>query len=247
MHRFPSTKNNRQLFAGVFLKKWTKFWMRYAGLTQFGRFSMRLAACFSPPYKERIPLSFLGEKGFVEHTAIINHPNFRVGKHCFIGDKVIINERKNGGKIELGDRVQILRDTTLETGSGGQIIIGDNSSIHPCCHLYSYLEPIEIGSGVMIAPICALYSYDHGISPNETIRKQPYQSKGPIIIGNEAWIGVKATILSGVRIGNGAVIGAASVVLDDVPDGAIVVGIPARVQKNRAALVSIPLTLQHRD
>jgi acetyltransferase-like isoleucine patch superfamily enzyme len=237
MHRFPSTKKNRQHFVGVFLENWTKFWMRHASLTHFGRISMRLAAWFSPPYKERIPLSHLSEKGFVEHTAIINHPNFRVGKHCFIGDKVIINERKNGGKIELGDRVEILRDTTLETGSGGQIIIGDNSSIHPCCHLYSYLEPIEIGSGVMIAPSCALFSYNHGMVPNETIRKQPLQSKGPIIIGNEAWIGVRATILSGVKIGNGAVIGAGSVVSDDVPDGAIVVGIPARVQKNRAEIV----------
>ena len=237
MRRFPSLKKNRQYFISPFLKNWTKFWMRHASLTHFGRFSMRLAAWFSPPYKERIFLSNLSKKGFVEHTAIINHPMFKTGNYCFIGDRVIINERKNGGKIELGNRVEILRDTTLETGNGGQMTIGDNSSIHPCCHLYSYLEPIEIGSGVMIAPSCALYSYDHGIAPNEAIRKQPLQSKGPIKIGNEAWIGVRATILSGVKIGDGAVIGAGSVVSDDVPDGAIAVGNPARVQKIRAEIV----------
>jgi acetyltransferase-like isoleucine patch superfamily enzyme len=98
------------------------------------------------------------------------------------------------------------------------------------------LEPIEIGSGVMIAPTCALYSYNHGIAPNQTIRKQPLQSKGPIIIGDEAWLGVRATILSGVKIGNGAVIGAGSVVYNDVPDGAIAVGVPARIQKNRSEI-----------
>jgi acetyltransferase-like isoleucine patch superfamily enzyme len=236
MHFFPNAKNNRQRFVCAFLTNWRKFWMYHASFTHFGRLSMRLAAWFSPPYKGRIFLSLLSEKGFIEHTAIINHPNFKVGKHCFIGDRVIINERKDGGKIELGNQVEILRDTTLETGSGGQLIIGDHSSIHPSCHLYSYLEPIEIGCGVMIAPNCALYSYDHGFAPNEIIRKQPLQSKGPIKIGNEAWIGVSVTILSGVTIGSGAVIGAGSVVSDDVPDGAIAVGIPARVQKNRAEI-----------
>ena len=210
--------------------------MRHASLSKAGRFSMKLAAWFTPPYKERIPLAYLNEQGFVEHTAIVNHPNFKIGKHCFIGDRVIINERKNGGKIELGNRVEILRDTTLETGIGGQIIIGDNSSIHPSCHLYSYLESIEIGSGVMIAPACALYSYSHGVAPNQTIREQSLQSKGPIIIGDEAWLGVGTTILSGVKIGNGAVIGAGSVVSNDVPDGAIAVGVPARIQKNRTEI-----------
>jgi acetyltransferase-like isoleucine patch superfamily enzyme len=197
---------------------------------------MKLAAWFTPPYKERIPLSYLNEQGFVEHTAIVNHPNFRVGKHCFIGDRVIINERKNGGKVELGNWVEILRDTTLETGVGGQIIVGDNSSIHPYGHLYSYLEPIEIGSGVMIAPACALYSYNHGIAQNEIIRKQPLQSKGPIIIGDEVWLGVRVTILSGVKIGNGAVIGAGSVVSDNVPEGTVAAGAPARVLKSRSEI-----------
>jgi len=54
-------------------------------------------------------------------------------------------------------------------------------------------------------------------------------NKGPVIIGNDVWIGTRATILSGVRIGHGAVVGAAAVVAHDVPPYAIVVGIPARI------------------
>ena len=55
-------------------------------------------------------------------------------------------------------------------------------------------------------------------------RFQPLKSNGPVIIGNEAWVGVNSVILSGVPIGEGAVVCAGSVVNKDVPDGAIAVG-----------------------
>lgn len=58
-------------------------------------------------------------------------------------------------------------------------------------------------------------------------------SKGRVEIGNDVWIGARATILSGVRIGDGAVIGAGAVVVNDVPSYAIVGGVPARVIKFR--------------
>jgi acetyltransferase-like isoleucine patch superfamily enzyme len=55
------------------------------------------------------------------------------------------------------------------------------------------------------------------------------RSRGGIIIGDEVWLGFGVVVLDGVRIGNGAVVGAGSVVTHDVPDGAVVHGIPARV------------------
>jgi serine acetyltransferase len=57
--------------------------------------------------------------------------------------------------------------------------------------------------------------------------------KGNITIGNDVWIGAKSTIMSGVKIGHGAVIGSGSVVAKDVPPYAIVVGNPAKVIKYR--------------
>jgi serine acetyltransferase len=59
------------------------------------------------------------------------------------------------------------------------------------------------------------------------------ECKGDIIIGNDVWIGAKSTIMSGVKIGDGAVIGSGSVVAKDVPPYAIVVGNPAKVIKYR--------------
>lgn len=59
------------------------------------------------------------------------------------------------------------------------------------------------------------------------------KTKGDVVIGSDVWIGAEAMILSGVNIGNGAVIGARSVISRDVPSYAIVAGNPARVVKHR--------------
>ncbi len=220
----------------TFIKLWTRFWMRFAGLSKSRRIAMFFAAFFTPPHKDRIPLSFMNSFGFIEYSAIINHRHLTFGKNCFIGDRVVIFERKGEGRVRLGDRVEILRDTTIETGNNGFVSIGNDSSIHPSCHLYAYKEAIIIGSGVMIAPSCALYSYDHGIGRSAVIRKQPVKSKGPVIIGDDVWIGVNVVILNGVTIGAGAVVGAGSVVTHDIDENGIAFGNPARVVKMRSEI-----------
>lgn len=217
-------------------KYWTRFWMRYAGLSCFGRIATRFATWFAPPHKSRVYLAHLNPRGYVAASVTIYHSDIKLGRNVFMDERVVIFQRENGGPVELGDRVYIYRDTILETGYGGYLIIGNDASIHPRCQLNAYLSPIQIGSGVMIAPNCALYTYDHGFAPDRPIREQPLQTKGGIIIGDEAWLAVGVIVLGGVRIGNGAVIGAGSVVTHDVPDGAIAMGVPARVVKMRSEL-----------
>jgi acetyltransferase-like isoleucine patch superfamily enzyme len=195
--------------------------------------AMRIAAWPVTPHKGRIFLSEISTKGYIESTAIVHHPRLHPGRHCFLGDRVVIFERKGGGDITLGDHVQINRDSVLETGLGGAITLGHHASLHPGCHLYAYLAPIEIGDGVMLAPNCAIYSYDHSLDPGVPIRFQPPKTKGRIVIGEEAWLGFGTIVLSGVTIGKGAVIGAGSVVVNDIPDNAIAIGNPARVVKKR--------------
>ena len=115
--------------------------------------------------------------------------------------------------------------------------IGADSHLHRGCQLSAYQAPIRIGDRVDVAARCAFYSYDHGIAVGRPIADQPLTSKGPIIIEDEAWLGYGVIVLSGVRIGKGAVVGAGSVVTNDVPDGAVVAGVPARVIKVRREVI----------
>lgn len=69
---------------------------------------------------------------------------------------------------------------------------------------------------------------------NEELKpKDAWDNKGDIVIGNDVWIGYEAVIMSGVKIGDGAVIGTRAVVANDVPPYAIVGGVPAKVIKKR--------------
>lgn len=218
-------------------RSWTRFWMRYAGLSGFGRIATRLATWFARPHKARTYLARLNPQGYIAPSVTIYHSDLRLGANVFIDDRVTIFQAKNGGSVELGDRVAILKDTILETGYGGHLTIGAETWIHPHCQVNAYKAPIQIGANVQIAPNCAFYPYNHGLVPGELIKNQPLQTKGGIIIDDDAWLGFGVIVLSGVRIGKGAVIGAGAIVTDNIPDGAIAVGAPARVVKMRSDLV----------
>ena len=207
--------------------------MRYSGLSMPGRFATRLAAWFAPPYTARFYLAHLNRKGYIDPGAIIHHNYVHFGTNIFIDDSVIINQASEGGPIEFGDRMHILRGSIIATGSGGNVKIGSDTFIQPRCQIMGYKGNIRIGNGVQIAPNCAFYSYDHSFGPGELIRKQPLRTKGGIVISDDVWIGFGVIVLDGVRIGKGAVIGAGSVVTRDIPDEAIAVGNPAKVIKMR--------------
>jgi acetyltransferase-like isoleucine patch superfamily enzyme len=112
--------------------------------------------------------------------------------------------------------------------------------------LNAYVADIHVGKGVMLAPNCALYPYDHGIAPDQPICDQPLTSRGPIYIGDHAWLGVGVVVLGGVTIGEGAVIGAGALVSVDIPDGGVAVGNPARTIRHRKDFAVAP-TLKEED
>ncbi len=208
---------------------WARCWLLFSGPGHLGRIASWFASWSVPPYYGRAYLAKLTPKGYMAPTATIHHDDIRYGKNIFIGDQVIIYQDTGGGLVELGNGVRIHRDVIIQTGYGGSLTIGPRTHIQPRCQFSAYKSPIRIGRGVQIAPYCAFYPYDHGIAPDELITKQPLQTKGGIVVDDDAWLGVGVIVLDGVRIGKGAVVGAGAVVTRDVPDNAIAVGAPARV------------------
>ncbi len=111
-----------------------------------------------------------------------------------------------------------------------QVSIGDDVYLGPGTYMTSPTS-ILIGDRVMFGPQVMLIGGDHDLSSTEVpLRFAPAPpNPPPIVIEDDAWIGSRVTILKGVRIGRGAVVGAASLVTRDIPPMAIAVGNPCRV------------------
>jgi len=111
--------------------------------------------------------------------------------------------------------------------SGQKVSIGKNTTINWGCMLYTtgglvIGENVSIGAGVWL--ITGTHDMNH---------PQFIDTYKPIVIGDYAWIGMRATILGGITIGEGAVVMAGAVVTHDVPPFAVVGGVPARVIRQR--------------
>jgi maltose O-acetyltransferase len=116
-------------------------------------------------------------------------------------------------------------------GSGRDIIVGDRSQIGIAARID---HDTVIGSDVLMGPDIVIMSSAHAFEDkNIPINRQGALEKNPVHIGNDVWIGTRVIILPGVKIGDGAVIGASSVVTKDIPSFAVAVGTPARVIRYR--------------
>lgn len=115
-------------------------------------------------------------------------------------------------------------------GSGRDIEVGDNSGIGINC----VVRKAVIGNNVMMGPEVYFVGRNHRFdSLEKPMDEQGYLEAEPPVVGDDVWIGTRAIILPGIKIGRGAVIGAGAVVTKDVPEYAIVGGNPAKVIRYR--------------
>ena len=104
--------------------------------------------------------------------------------------------------------------------------IGDATFINHNAYLMDGAA-ITIGSHCFIGPNCGMYTGNHPMIADE--RNRGLEQAKPITIGDNVWIGADVTILPGVTIGDGCVIGAKSLVNRDIPAGMFAAGVPCRV------------------
>lgn len=129
--------------------------------------------------------------------------------------------------LKCGDNVNIEKNAKFSIRTE----IGRNSGIGENAHLYG---KVIIGDNVMMAPDVIIYVRNHESSRIDIpMCEQGSTEEKPVIIGNDVWIGGRVIILPGITIGDGAIIGAGSVVTKDVAAYDIVAGNPARFIRNR--------------
>jgi acetyltransferase-like isoleucine patch superfamily enzyme len=145
-----------------------------------------------------------------------------------IGPRVRISVT-DGGSLSLGP------DCAVESGASllaktGTLRIGPSSFIGRDS-VIAARESITIGRDCLIAEHATIRDQDHRFGPGLTTAQAGFTT-APIVIGNNVWIGAKATVTKGVTIGDNVVIGANSVVTRDIPANSVAVGAPARVIRN---------------
>lgn len=179
-------------------------------------------------YRNLIYTTWLkNELGEIGNSSIIEKPcqilgegrrKIRIGQHTYIQSYSVLECRVRVNGVEYTP----------------SITIGDNCSFGEYNHITA-INNITIGNGLLTGRFVIITDNNHGELSLEEAEYPPayrrLKSKGDISIGNNVWIGDKATILSGVRIGNNVTVAANSVVTKSVPDNCIVAGIPAKVIK----------------
>jgi acetyltransferase-like isoleucine patch superfamily enzyme len=179
----------------------------------------------------------LGVGLLLGRSVSIRHPQgISLGDHVTIDDYCLIDARGAGREgVHLGDEVIVNRNCALKA-KRGQIRIGARTSVGSNSVIVS-TAGVEVGEAVLMAGNCYIsagaYRTDDLSRP---VMDQKVYSRGPIRIGDGVWIGTGAIILDSITVGQGAVIGAGAVVNRDVPEGAIVAGVPAKVLRYRTEL-----------
>ena len=174
-------------------------------------------------YKNR--LKKMGKNVFIDVGVTIWQPgNVEIGDYSFIDTYVtILGGGKGHGYIKIGKYVEVSSNCVL-AGRGG-IQIGDHvglgagSKVYSGTHLYKdpEKEDTALMSGSFLAPL-----------------DQQVVIEKPVIFEDFSWMGLNSVVIPGVTIGKGAIIGACSMVNEDIPAFSVAVGAPAKVIKRRS-------------
>lgn len=140
-----------------------------------------------------------------------------------------------GKDVTIGQRTQLTAwDRYLDQQFTPEIVIGDGCAIGDGTHITA-IDHIALGKNVLTGKYVLITDNSHGETSVSQLgtapNRRPLVSKGPVVIEDNVWIGEKASILPGVHIGRGAIIGAGAVVTKDVPAGHMAFGVPARIKK----------------
>lgn len=159
-----------------------------------------------------------GDTQIVYLQDVVNGPNIEVGAYTIYND--FVHDPRDFEKNTVlyhypvnGDRLKIGKFCSVACGAKFLFTSGN----HSLRSLSTYTFPI--------------FYEQWGLDPKNI--RDAWDNKGDIVIGNDVWIGYEAVILSGVTVGDGAVIGTRAVVTKDVPPYTIVGGVPARPIRRR--------------
>jgi acetyltransferase-like isoleucine patch superfamily enzyme len=138
------------------------------------------------------------------------------------------------GRLEIGEGTLLEPGVWITAPGDARIRIGQGTFLNLNV-MVAAQELVEIGDHCMFANGCFVTDANHRFDdPDKPITWQGFSSKGPTRIGDNVWCGANVVVTSGVTIGERSVIGANSVVTQDIPPRSIAAGVPAKVLREIA-------------
>ena len=159
------------------------------------------------------------------------HPHVVTEGMVYLGKGVELSARKGYGRIVLGRWVH-LGDGNRLRAHEGTLRIGDKTVLGRENTLNCYLD-LEIGARCIVADWVYMGDFDHRTDDVHVPIKDQGIVKSPVRIGDDVWVGVKASVLRGADVGHGSVVAAHAVVRGDFPPFSVVAGVPGRVVRDR--------------
>jgi len=130
--------------------------------------------------------------------------------------------------------LDLQNDPLLDPAVPSILRIGRHTGINEFNNIRAANGEIVIGDDCLISQFVSIIAANHSTAREMPIREQLADlTRNTIRIGNDVWIGAHAVILPGVRIGTGAVVAAGAIVTKDMPEYAVVAGMPAEIKRYR--------------
>lgn len=164
------------------------------------------------------------------NVALAARSSVSIGDGLFVPRSMEIRGNDDG-RIVIGDNVTIDSGARLHVANKAHLLIGDRVGIGPY-NIFNAFDDLTVGDDTMFAPFVNINCADHGMEMGVPMREQ-YGTYGPVTIGRDCWLGAMVVVTRGVTIGDGAVIGAGSVVTRDIPPYTIAAGAPCCAIKER--------------
>ena len=167
------------------------------------------------------------------HGVVLRHPHkVRLGDDVVVDDLVVLDAKGTSNEgIRVGNGVFLGRGTILSC-KDGDIVLGDHVNIGFQSEIFSG-SSVRVGRHGLFAAYTYLVGGGHEFDrAGVPVLEQGRTSRG-IVLGENVWLGTGSKVLDGVTIGRDVVVGANAVVTEDLPDGAVAVGIPARVLRRK--------------
>jgi acetyltransferase-like isoleucine patch superfamily enzyme len=190
-----------------------------AGLLGYGTRALSYPALFAS----------CGKKTAFGRGMVVRNPNkIDLARKVLCDDYTTLDARGADARIQIDECVSLARFSAL-VARNGIIKIGKG------CNIGSYTRigtesSVELGESVLIAGYCYIGPGNHlPGTADEPLISRPMDIRGGVSIGAHTWLGARVTVVDGVKIGEGCIIGAHSLVLSDIPPRSVAIGAPAKV------------------